>query len=279
MQQTTFSEIADLALKETGQAFQTSKSYLVEARLAAICRRENFSTLDELVHCLRSRPNASFKQEVAAALTDKLTRFFANPFMFEQIVAHTLPRRLSASKTGRLSVWCAGVSTGQEAYSLAMLLAELDQGPLQQAKIDLVATDVSLACIETAKAGIYGHFDVQLGLSAQRLLQYFQQQPSGDWQIDERFRQGVRFQSHNLLTPADRLGRFDVIICRNVLRNMGGPMQKTALGHILDRLLPGGVLFAGEDEDLSQIDEGIIRSRDTRGAWERRVSRKSSAAA
>ena len=279
MNDSTFNEIADLALRETGQAFQASKRYLMEARLAAISRRESFATLDDLAHCLKARPNNRFKSEVAAALTDKLTRFFADPQMIEVLATHALPQRLAASKTGRLRVWCAGVSTGQEAYSLAMRLAELDSGPMRHAKVEIVATDVSADSLSVARNGVYGHFDVQKGLSIHRLMRYFTRQSSGEWLLNERLKSAVRFQPHNLLGEADKLGQFDVIICRNVLRGMGRPMQNIASSTLVNRLLPGGMIFTGPDEDLAVIHEGIVRSRDIRGAWERRQSHAKSAAA
>lgn len=279
MNENTFNEIADLALRETGQVFQASKKYLMEARLAAISRRESFATMDDLAHCLKARPNNRFKSEVAAALTDKLTQFFADPVMMELLASHALPQRLAASKAGRLRVWCAGVATGQEAYSLAMRLAELDSGPMRHAKVEIVATDVSSECLVKARTGVYGHFDVQKGLSIQRLLRYFSRQESGDWLLNERVRQAVRFQHHNLLQDADSLGQFDVIICRKVLKGMGRPMQKIAAANMLGQLAPGGAIFTSEDEDLSLLHEGVVRSRDIRGAWERRQLTKNSAAA
>ena len=279
MNENTFNEIADLALRETGQAFQTSKKYLMEARLAAISRRESFATMDDLAHCLKARPNNRFKSEVAAALTDKLTRFFADPALVELLATHALPQQLAASKAGRLRVWCAGVATGQEAYSLAMRIAELDSGPMRHAKVEIVATDVSSECLVAARNGVYGHFDVQKGLSIHRLMRYFSRQDSGDWLVNERIRSAVRFQHHNLLQDADKLGQFDVIICRNVLRGMGRPMQKIAAATVINQLSPGGLLFTGPDEDLSLLHEGIVRSRDIRGAWQRRLSSQNSVAA
>ena len=124
MQEEVFNELADLALKSSGQAIPKSKSYLIEARLAPIARREGFGSMADLVHCLKSRANPIFAAEIAAALVSKDTWFFRDRDCLQRIVEDVLPKRLKASNTGRLKVWCAGGSTGQEAYSLAILLAD-----------------------------------------------------------------------------------------------------------------------------------------------------------
>lgn len=269
MQDTTFNEIADLALRHTGQAFKASKSYLMEARLGAISRREGFATLDDLAHCLKARPNPRFEAEVAAALTGKLTRFFGDRDLIERIVTHALPERLKQSTTGRLRVWCAGVSTGQEAYSLAIRLSELANTVLKGAEIEIVGTDISTDCLETAKQASYGHFEVQKGLSIQRLLNNFTREDTGSWQLNEPIRQTVSFRRHNLIESADALGRFDIIICRNVLSGMEATMRARAAKNISNQLLPGGLMFSAASESLTGLVDGLNPSRDVRGAYAR----------
>lgn len=269
MQDTTFNEIADLALRHTGQALKASKSYLMEARLSAINRRESFATLDDLAHCLKARPNPRFEAEIAAALTGKLTRFFGDREIIDRIVTHALPERLKNSTTGRLRVWCAGVSTGQEAYSLAMALADAKDSPLRGAEIEIIGTDISTDCLETATHGSYGHFDVQKGLSIERLLANFSRQETGNWQINEDLRNAVGFRRHNLIEDASSLGHFDIIICRNVLSDMTKGMRAKAAKHMSDQLLPGGLMFSATTEDLNGVVDGLNPSRAVRGAFTR----------
>jgi chemotaxis protein methyltransferase CheR len=267
MQDTTFQQIAALALRETGQDLSPAKTYLIEARLAAISRRESFASLDDLAHCLKSRPNPRFEAEIAAALTPKKTVFFDDRDQIDRIVSHALPELLKASNTGRLRIWCAGVSTGQEAYSLAMRLSELDESPLRQADIELVATDVSGQAIGAAQLGLFGHFDVQKGLSIHRLLAHFERQTSGDWQISKTLREQIQFRRHNLFDPAGPLGRFDLILCRNVLPAMSQDKQIEAVARLNDHLYPNGLLFLGKDESLTGLSEDLEPSRGVRGAW------------
>ena len=279
MQDSTFNELADMALRLTGQHFPPSKSYLMDARLSSIARRESFATLDDLVHCLKARPNQRFEQEVAAALTSKRTSFFRERELLEQIVSHALPKRLKLSKNGRLRVWCAGVSTGQEAWSLAMRLKEEVGSPITNADVEIVGTDVSTDCIETAKHGTYGHFDVQKGLSIHRLVTNFNRLDSEDWTLDDRFRDSVHFRRHNLLHPAQDLGLFDVIICANVLSGLARTAQQEVLKNASRQLLPGGYCFVAPGEQVEGITDTLKPSRDIRGAFERDTGGQDTAAA
>jgi chemotaxis protein methyltransferase CheR len=279
MQETTFNELADLALRQSGQNIPASKAYLMEARLSTIARRENFATLDDLVHCLKARPNPRFEQEVAAALTGKTTRFFNDRDLLDKIVRQALPKRLEQSTTGRLRVWCAGVSTGQEAWSLVMLLREDLGSPLANAEIEIVGTDISTVCIETAKHGVYGHFDVQKGLSIHRLLTNFDRHDNGDWSVNADLQRPVNFRRHNLLEPARDLGQFDVVICCNVLGTMSDPAKRQVVETLSAQLLPDAFLFGSTGENLGAVSDAIKPSRALRGAFERDLAYSKTAAA
>ena len=279
MQESTFNELADLALRTTGQHIPASKSYLMEARLSNISRRESFATLDDLVHCLQARPNPRIEQEIAAALTSKRTHFFREREQLVQIVGNALPHRLKQSKNGRLRVWCAGVSTGQEVWSLAMRLREEVGSPLANADIELIGTDISAVCIETASQGTYGHFEVQKGLSIHRLMTNFTRESSGDWTINKDLRDSVTFRRHNLLHPAQDLGAFDLIICTHVISDLAKSAQSEVLTHLSRQLLPGGYLFAAPSEQIEGINPIIKPSREMRGAFERDASARSTVAA
>lgn len=279
MEESTFNELADLALRTTGQHIPVSKSYLMEARLSHISRRESFATLDDLVHCLKARPNQRFEQEVAAALTSKQTYFFREREQLEQIVSHALPQRLKQSKNGRLRIWCAGVSSGQDAWSLAIRLNEEVGSPLARADIEIVGTDVSTECIEKASQGTYGHFEVQKGLSIHRLMTNFGRENSGDWTINKSARDTVQFRRHNLLHPAQDLGAFDVIICTHVISGLAKAAQSNVLTNLSRQLLPEGYIFVSPSEQIEGILPTIKPSRDIRGAFERDTSEQKTAAA
>lgn len=251
MQEATFHELADLALKQTGQAIPVSKAYLVEARLAHILRREGFATPDDLVACLNARPNPVFEAEIVAALQTRTTWFFRDRERLNQLVSDVLPERVRDSKAGRIRIWCAGVSTGQEAYSLAMLLKEADIPALKGARIDITATDICRKALDQARGGLYGHFEVQTGLSVHRLLANFERLETGHWQVSEELRERIGFRQHNLVDPQARLGQFDIILCRNVVSNMDASRRGAVCEGLADQLQPGGIVLLGEKETLS----------------------------
>lgn len=279
MQESTFNELADLALRNSGQHFAPTKSYLMDARLSNISRRESFATLDDLVQCLKARPNPRFEQEVAAALTSKKTRFFSERDTIEQVVSHALPQRLKLSKSGKLRVWCAGVSTGQEAWSLAMRIREQVGSPLANAEIEIIGSDLSTDCIEVAKRGVYGHFDVQKGLSIHRLMTNFNRHDNGDWEIKDDLRETVFFRRQNLLNPAADLGGFDVILCSNVISSLAKPAKRQVLETLSKQMLPDAYLFFGPDESVEGVSGMIKPSREMRGAFVRTASDSATAAA
>ena len=251
MQEASFHELADLALKATGQAIPVSKAYLVEARLAHILRREGFAGPDELVACLQARPNPVFEAEIAAALQTRETWFFRDRERLQRLVGEVIPERLRHSKAGRIRIWCAGVSTGQEAYSLAMLLQEAETPALKGARIDITATDICRKSLDQARAGLYGHFEVQNGLSVHRLLANFERLDTGHWQVSEELRERIGFRHHNLVDKDARLGQFDIIVCRNVLSGMDPSRRGAVCEALADQLLPGGIVLLGETETLS----------------------------
>ncbi len=246
MNEAVFHEIADLALKGSGQSLHYARSYLVEARLAPIMRREGFGSAEDLVHCLKSRGNPVLAAEVTAALTGKETCFFREREAMDLAltkVTQTFPRE------PRLRIWCAGVSTGQEAFSLALRAVEL--GLLDGAqRIEITATDLSRTVLQTATAATYNHYQVQQGLSIQRLLTHFEKQQSGDWQASDALRSVIGFRPHNLMESASGLGRFHLILCRHVLAGMSRAARARVADNIAGQLEPGGAILTGYGESL-----------------------------
>lgn len=272
MDETAFQEIAELALQGSGQSIPPEKSYLVEARLSPILRREGFAEVEELLACIKARPNSKLSGEAVAALTSKQTHFFSGRPALEQIVRHILPKMAQASKDGVLRVWCAGGSSGQEAYSLAMMLEESDDEALNGAKVEILSTDICDKITAKARAGRFGHFDVQKGLSIQRLLSHFSRLDTGDWQISKTLAARVGFRVHNLMEEASGLGLFDVILCRNVLSGMARPKRSQALLNLARQLTDNGLLILGSDETANGLITGLAPSKDVRGAYSRKVA-------
>lgn len=264
-----FDELADLALRKSGQAVKRSHAYLIEARLGNILRRENFSTLHELSECLKARPNIAFENEVVAAMANKQSSFFHERETLEHIVEVMLPRLVreqeEAGEHQALRVMCAGGGTGQEAYSLAILLDEADEQTWLGRPIELVSVDMCRASTMQAEEGLYGHFEIQMGLSVHRMLKYFSRKDES-WVIADKLRKKVNFKVENLIDPFDEFETFDIILCRNVFPFMAVPIATSLAQRLCGLLAYNGVLFAGVDEDLNSVP-GFYNAPDVRGGY------------
>jgi chemotaxis protein methyltransferase CheR len=252
---------------QTGLVLGPDKMYLIESRLAPLARKYNVANIDLLVGQLRSARTADLQRDIVDAMMTNESFFFRDgkPFdQFRQLVLPGLLQSRAAKKSFR--IWCAAASTGQEPYTLAMILKE-EAAKLAGWRVEIVGTDISHDALERAKSGLYTQFEVQRGLPIQLLVKYFKQQ--GDkWQIAPEIRSAVQYRSFNLLTEFASLGGFDVIFCRNVLIYFD---QKTK-GAILDRmakLLPAdGLLYLGGAETVLGVTERFQPMPGQRGIYQ-----------
>jgi len=252
---------------QTGLVLGPDKMYLIESRLAPLARKWNVATIDLLVAQLRSARDPALQRDVVDAMMTNESFFFRDgkPFdQFRQLILPALLQSRAAKKSFR--IWCAAASTGQEPYTLAMILKE-EAAKLAGWRVDIVGTDISHEALERAKAGIYTQFEVQRGLPITLLVKYFKQQ--GDkWGIAPEIRSAVQYRSFNLLSEFASLGSFDVIFCRNVLIYFD---QKTK-GQILDRmakLMPSdGVLYLGGAETVLGVTERFQPMPGQRGIYQ-----------
>ncbi|MFQ5533695.1 MAG: CheR family methyltransferase [Sphingomonadales bacterium] len=244
-----FELISGMLKERSGLALSQDKVYLVESRLTPLARKRGFGCLDELVREIRTRRDERLLRDVTEAMTTNESFFFrdAAPFdLFRDVVIPELLR--TRDKSRKLRVWCAAASTGQEPYSLAMILREM-QHKLQGRRIEIIGTDLSAEVLQKARVGLYSQFEVQRGLPIQMMIKYFSQ--VGEmWQIDSSLRAMVRFEELNLLKDFSRLGKFDVIYCRNVLIYFDHETKARVLDRIR-KMMPGdGVLFLGAAETV-----------------------------
>jgi len=249
----------------SGLSLGPEKRYLAESRLGILCRRRGIEGLVALVERLR-HGDPLLENAVVEAMTTNETLFFRDRTPFELFRNVILPEKLvSNAATRSLRIWCAAVSSGQEAYSLAMILDEM-AGRLAGWNIRIVGTDISGEVLERARTGIYSQFEIQRGLPIQMLLRYFHQ--DGDkWQVSERLRSMVELKQHNLLEPNSHLGHFDVIFCRNVLIYFDLPTKAKVLDALAPRLAPDGVVILGAAETVLGISTTIVPDREHRGLY------------
>lgn len=261
--------LAGLLEARTGQQLTMSRRWRLETALSQLLRERGITSIDELITILVMGREPSLSTRVVEALLNNETYFFRDRLPFDLIKAAALPelaRRRQGSKT--LRIWSAGCSAGQEVYSLAMLFAE-DPAKWAGWKIDILGTDVSETMVSRAREGAYTQFEVQRGLGIQQMIRWFEEGASG-WRAVEALRKTVRFQVHNLLEPAPHPGKFDLILCRNVLLYLNENTRKKAFDRLSAALAPDGWLMLGAGETVIGQAPTLEADRDMRGLYRHR---------
>jgi chemotaxis protein methyltransferase CheR len=229
----------------SGIVVQPEQQYLVEARLGPLARESGLGSLDNLCAALRNTPAAALRDLVVEAMTTNETYFFREPAHYEALRDFVLPELIRARQSARkLSFWSAAASTGQEAYSLAMMLLEMG---LHDWNIDIVGTDLSRQVLGRAESGKYSQLEVNRGLPAALLLKYFHRAGLG-WELNNNVRRLVRFRPIDLRAGMRAMGPFDVVFCRNVLIYFDLSTKKSILDEIHGTLFRGGLLLLGTAE-------------------------------
>lgn len=261
-----FDTIAGLLKQRSGLSIGFDKIYLLETRLAAVLKRENLRDLSALAARLRRPGNDLLAAEIVEAMTTNETLFFRDHKPFAHLRGVELPRLLKARGVGEtLRFWSAAASSGQEAYSMAMLLEEL-RGQIGERKIEIVGTDIAREPLKRAREGLYSQFEVQRGLPVQMLVKHFKKEGAG-WRISAALREVVHFREWNLLSDLRPLGKFDVVFCRNVLIYFDQPTKARVLEAIAEQMAPDGVLFLGGAETVLGITDRFAPLREVQGAY------------
>lgn len=241
--------VADLLSERTGQQLTEGRLWRIGSALSSIFRKRGISNLEQLV-CLLAEPNnKALAQEVVEALLNNETYFFRDPAYFEglaDIILPDLARKRSASR--KLSIWSAGCSTGQEALSLAMMMAEQPER-WDGWSIEILGTDISAQAIDAARLGRYSQFEVQRGLGINRMLNFFQESDSG-WLASDKISRFARFNVHNMLDEPPSAAPFDLILCRNVLLYFDGQTRNLAFSRLHEALAGDGWLALGAGETV-----------------------------
>ncbi|MCB1516661.1 MAG: protein-glutamate O-methyltransferase CheR [Hyphomicrobiaceae bacterium] len=258
--------ISDFALKQSGIVLNESKAYLIESRLGSIAEKHRFNSIAALARGLATA-SMDLQRDVIDALTTNETFFFRDktPFnLFEEVI---LPTLISTRPPGsRIRIWCAATSTGQEPYSLAMLVLK-HKHLLAGRSVDILATDISASALERAREGLYSQFEVQRGLPVQMLMEHFVQEGS-NWRISRQVRDMVRFSELNLMTPFPQVGVQDVVYCRNVLIYFNNESKRKVLDGLAAVTKPDGYLVLGAAETMIGHTEKFMRADGQRGLYQ-----------
>jgi len=261
-----FDFLATMLKERSGLVLTRDKAYLLETRLMPVARRRNLKGLEELVDSLRIDRDEELENLVTEAMTTNESLFFRDTKPFDQFRDLVLPK-LMQNRAGvkKLRIWSAACSSGQEPYSLAMMISE-DAAKLAGWRVEIVATDISTEMLAKAEAGMYTQFEVQRGLPITYLVKYFNQ--VGDkWQIDEKIREMVTYKDFNLLKSPAPLGQFDVVFCRNVLIYFDQPTKAAVLQNVAQQMPQDGILYLGGAETVLGVTDKFQPIQGYRGMY------------
>jgi chemotaxis protein methyltransferase CheR len=252
-----FDYIAQLVWRRSAIVLEPGKEYLVESRLTPLVRREGGEQISDLVARLQSQPEAGLHAEVVDAMTTNETSWFRDRLPFDALSGHILPDLLTKrARERRITIWSAGCSSGQEPYSIAMMLANsLAMHPGWS--VQIIATDLSEEMLTKARRGRYGQLEVNRGLPAQMLVTNFER-IGMEWEVKESIRSMVDFRPANLARPFDAVvASADVVFLRNVLIYFDTETKKQVLKRVRSVLRPDGYLFLGGAETTLNVDEAF----------------------
>jgi chemotaxis protein methyltransferase CheR len=253
MKDEVFSLLATLLREKSGLALPRDKEYLLESRLTPVARKHGHDTIDALCQAMRGGKKA-IEYDIIEAMTTNESFFFRDAAIFHVFRTVLLPALLIArAPSKRLRIWFAACSSGQEPYSIAMILEE-EKAKLAGWTVDMVGTDISAEMIQRSREGLYTHFEAQRGLPIQFLAKYFAKEEQG-WRIKAPLRERIKFQNFNLLESFGGLGTFDIIFCRNVLIYFALPTKRDILDRMSRQLSPDGALFLGGAETVIGVTD------------------------
>jgi chemotaxis protein methyltransferase CheR len=247
----------------SGIHIEASKAYLLETRLGRIMESEKCSSYSEFYHKIKADGSKALEKKVIDAITTNETLFFRDSSPFDLLKHKIIPEVIDGHTSGvmpkPIRIWSAACSTGQEIYSIAIILKEL-LGKIQPYNIKLMGTDLSDAAIKQASYGTYNKFEIERGLPGSQLQRYFV--ASGDnWRIKDEIRSMATFRKFNLMHPFSSLGKFDIIFCRNVAIYFTLDDRKKLFNKIADALEPGGYLIIGSTESLTGVCPRFVPKR------------------
>lgn len=249
--------IRDLAYRRAGLALSAEKDYFVESRLLPLMRQEGLPTLYDLVEVLRREGDEGpLARRVVESLLVTETQFYRDGIPFELLRQHVVPRLLADRAAHRtLDLWCAAASSGQEPYSVLMLLRE-SFPELAGWRVRFLASDISEEMLERARRGEYTQHEVNRGLPAALLVKYFERRGL-QWCVKEDLKRAVEFRRVNLLEPLPDVGLFDLILIRNVLIYFDVPTKKRVLERVRAVLRPHGRILLGGAETSVYLDDEL----------------------
>jgi chemotaxis protein methyltransferase CheR len=258
IQASDFKYICDFIKSEAGIVLAPGKEYLVENRLTILAKTLKIESLESLIVKLRQGNANDLRQNVVDALTTNETSFFRDKHPFESLKSSILPELIKKrSAIKQLNIWCAASSSGQEPYTLAMVLNQVPA--LNDWKVNFIASDISEEMLERCRQGIYTQLEVGRGLPPNLLPKYFSRHQNR-WQIKQELKNMIDFRIFNLCKQWPFMVNMDVIFLRHVLVYFNDPTKKEILRKVRQLLKPDGYLFVGSGDNPEQLDSKFTRT-------------------
>lgn len=258
------SVIGALLEQRTGQQIAANRVWRIETALKTVLRAHGLDSVDQLIARLTGTPTGPLADAVVDALLNNETSFFRDTGVLELVVEAAAA--IAAEQPGRrLRIWSAGCSTGQEPYSLAMLFEEayVARGlPFPE----IVATDVSAATVDRARSGRFSQFEIQRGLPIRRMMTWFDQDGT-EWVVRPELARRIQFRRHNLAQDAAPPGKFDLVLCRNVLFYFPQAMRTRAYQTLRSAVRDGGALLLGAGETVIGQTDAFVPCARIRGLY------------
>jgi chemotaxis protein methyltransferase CheR len=262
----SFDVLAALLKSTSGLTIGRDKIYLLETRLGGIIKREKLGDLNQLAERLRRPGSDMLAHEIVEAMTTNESFFFRDDKPFVHFRTQALPRIAAArSISSPIRIWSAASSSGQEAYSLAMIVAECKQ-LIGERRVEIIGTDIAREQLVRAREGVYSQFEVQRGLPVQMLMRWFRKEDN-NWRIHDQIRGMVQFREFNLLSDPRALGHFDIVFCRNVLIYFDQITKGRVLETIAGVMPADGLLYLGGAETVLGITTRFTPMPAERGVY------------
>ena len=266
----TFGYIRQLVLARSAIVLEAGKEYLVESRLGPLAKVHGFATLDDFADAMAVAAFGTMHRQTVEAMTTNETSFFRDIHPFDALKKTLIPEVLARKAASRqLNIWCAAASSGQEPYSVAMLLRE-HFPELASWKITFIATDLSNAVLAKARSGRYGQLEVNRGLPAPLMVKYFTKDGT-EWVIRDDIRNMIDFRELNLIEKWPLMPVFDIVMIRNVLIYFDIATKKQILKNIRGVMSPNGILMLGGAETTMGLDDQFERVQVEKGVAYRQV--------
>lgn len=254
----TIDYVCDLVRRRSAIELEASKAYLIEARLTPVAKRNGYSSTCEMVKALMKNPRPALQQQLVEAMTTNETSFFRDAHPFEALRTQLLGELLRIKRAERtLNIWSAASSTGQEAYSISMLLSEHFPEAATW-KIQILGTDLSDDVLNKARQACFSQIEVNRGLPAPLLAKYFRREGL-QWQLADKLRDMVKFTKLNLIESWPAMPKMDVVFLRNVLIYFSPDTKRAILQKVRQVMAPHAVLFLGAAETTMGLDNSFER--------------------